>query len=597
MRIIGFFGVLLALLAGAAVAYLYLESDPSQAPGQQQNVEKILTDIRRLQDLDSERSIAVLRTLNSHQSDFDTLTAFQPRIRAQIDGLRTSEAADPAPSPDLDELLARYLGLLDAKEQAIEAFKSDYAIIRNSEKYLPEAAAALDQSAREADEEALALQIEELSSGIGRFLESPNEQQQMAMFGDVDQLKLQLAELPMEIIGPMNDFLSHAQELLQRKVPLDQHLEQITAPTARQAATDLIDATLGYQRQQRQGLDENQQRIFLVAAVATVSLFIVSLLLSLSRTRRSEHDEYDNIMSGDHGHQDEDPSSGNRSSPIDELAAMITDEIEAPMDDIENNVEALQSSTHKLLNIKGMFETLDGELEAAKEPDALRHLITAFSDDAKQTWRRAMLDDMPDMLDEIHEGVAQIQHTVASLNDFTGHDRPDEDWFQLNDCIDDAIAAISEQLPENIEVDTHLGKLPPIYGSATEMEQVFVHLIINAADAIEAAGRSKGIIRITTGKERKGVSIQVLDNGSGMNRSTEKKIFEPFFTTKEVGEGAGLGLAIVKRVIDDHQGTILLKSVADKGSNFKITLPRKREGGTKPSLAGLMPGLAADEKP
>jgi signal transduction histidine kinase len=589
MRIIGLLGILLSLLTGAAVAYLYLEIHPIQAPGPQQDIIKAITDIRHLQDLDNERSITALRNLASPQADFDALTAFQPRIRALVQSLRSSDAV--APSPDVDELQARYLGLLDAKEQAVEAFKSDYAIIRNSEKYLPEAATALDRSAREADEEALALQIEELSDGIGRFLNSPDEQLQMAMFGDLDQLKLQLAELPMEIIGPMNDFLSHARELLQRKVPLDQHLEQITSPGTGQAATALIDAYLGYQRHQRRVLDENQYRTLWVAAAATALLFVVALLLTLSGGRR-KHGDYEDIMGADLGPTDDDDSAEKQGSPIEDMAAMITDEIEAPLDEIENNVEALQSSTSKLINIKGMFETLDGELEATQEPDALRHLITAFSDDAKQTWRRAMLDDMPDMLDEIHEGIGQIQHTVVSLNDFTGHDRPDEDWFQLNDCIDDAIASIKEQLPDNIEIDTQPGKIPPIFGSTTEMQQVIVHLIINATDAIEAAGRPKGIIRITTGKERKGVSIQILDNGTGMNRATEKKIFEPFFTTKEVGEGAGLGLAIVKRVIDDHQGTILLKSVADKGSNFKITLPRKREGGTKPSLAGL----GADEK-
>jgi len=589
MRIIGLLGVLLSLLTGAAVTYLYLEIHPLQAPEPQQDIVKAITDIRHLQDLDNERSISALSNLASPQADFDALTAFQPRIRALMQPLRSSDTV--APSPDIDELQARYLGLLDAKEQAIEAFKSDYAIIRNSEKYLPEAAAALDRSAREADEEALALQIEELNNGIGRFLNSPDEQLQMAMFGDLDQLKLQLAELPMEIIGPMNDFLSHARELLQRKVPLDQHLEQITSPGTGQAATALIDAYLGYQRQQRRALDENQYRTLWVAAAATALLFVVALLLTLSGGRR-KHGDYEDIMGADLGPADDDDSAEKQGSPIEDMAAMITDEIEAPLDEIENNVEALQSSTSKLINIKGMFETLDGELEATQEPEALRHLITAFSDDAKQTWRRAMLDDMPDMLDEIHEGIGQIQHTVVSLNDFTGHDRPDEDWFQLNDCIDDAIASIKEQLPDNIEIDTQPGKIPPIFGSTTEMQQVIVHLIINATDAIEAAGRPKGIIRITTGKERKGVSIQILDNGTGMNRATEKKIFEPFFTTKEVGEGAGLGLAIVKRVIDDHQGTILLKSVADKGSNFKITLPRKREGGTKPSLAGL----GADEK-
>ena len=116
------------------------------------------------------------------------------------------------------------------------------------------------------------------------------------------------------------------------------------------------------------------------------------------------------------------------------------------------------------------------------------------------------------------------------------------------------------------------GELPQIECSPSQLNQVFLNLINNAAQAIDGEGK----IHIHTTPTPSGVSIRFLDNGCGMSEEVRARIFEPFFTTKPVGKGTGLGLSIVYRIIEDHGGTIEVRSTPGKGSEFNIELPLKQ---------------------
>ena len=129
----------------------------------------------------------------------------------------------------------------------------------------------------------------------------------------------------------------------------------------------------------------------------------------------------------------------------------------------------------------------------------------------------------------------------------------------------------------SVEVVKQYGELPQIECSPSQLNQVFLNLFTNAAQAIEGNGR----IYIHTLEEGGGVCVRILDTGCGMSEDVRNRIFEPFFTTKPVGKGTGLGLSIVFRIIEEHGGRIDVRSTPGKGSEFVIHLPLRQKKHTE----------------
>jgi two-component system NtrC family sensor kinase len=123
------------------------------------------------------------------------------------------------------------------------------------------------------------------------------------------------------------------------------------------------------------------------------------------------------------------------------------------------------------------------------------------------------------------------------------------------------------------DVVLELGEIPPVMCHLGDLNQVFLNMIVNAADAIEEKGE-RGEIRIRSRVDGEHVEIQVSDTGAGIPESIRLKVFDPFFTTKDVGRGTGQGLALARAVVQDkHDGVISLRSQAGVGTTFTIRLP------------------------
>ena len=142
----------------------------------------------------------------------------------------------------------------------------------------------------------------------------------------------------------------------------------------------------------------------------------------------------------------------------------------------------------------------------------------------------------------------------------------------LNDCIRSALLIARNNLKDKAEVLQQLGELPAIACAPSQINQVLLNLLNNAAQAIDGFGR----ILVKTWAEADDVLISIEDSGRGMSAEVQKRIFDPFFTTKAVGEGTGLGLSISFKIIQDHGGTIRVASVLGRGTRFVLRLPRRQ---------------------
>ena len=179
------------------------------------------------------------------------------------------------------------------------------------------------------------------------------------------------------------------------------------------------------------------------------------------------------------------------------------------------------------------------------------------------------MEDITDLIGDCREGVDRIKKIVIDLKDFA---HPGEDKVQLTDInngIESTLNVVNNEIKYKATVHKDFGDIPTVKGIPQQLNQVFMNILVNAAQAIE----KKGDIHIITRSVAQSVEVSIRDNGSGISQDNITKIFDPFFTTKDVGKGTGLGMNIAYNIIQKHNGTIHVDSELGKGTTFTITLP------------------------
>jgi len=190
-----------------------------------------------------------------------------------------------------------------------------------------------------------------------------------------------------------------------------------------------------------------------------------------------------------------------------------------------------------------------------------------------------LLEDLPPNdprradLEKIVQEATRSKEIVKSLLEFARQSGPKMELTDINKSITDGLLFLENQATfHNIEIMKELDpSLPPIWGNAGQLKQVFMNIIINAADAMHG----RGILSIKTylSEDGKDVIIQFRDTGDGIPEDILSRIFDPFFTTKEVGKGTGLGLSMSYGIVKEHKGTIEVDTARGKGTTFNVILP------------------------
>jgi PAS domain S-box-containing protein len=180
-------------------------------------------------------------------------------------------------------------------------------------------------------------------------------------------------------------------------------------------------------------------------------------------------------------------------------------------------------------------------------------------------------------LEKIVQEATRSKEIVKSLLEFARQSSPKMELTDINKAITDGLLFLENQATfHNIEIVKELDPfLPPIWGNAGQLKQVFMNIIINAADAMHG----RGVLSIKTylSEDENDVTIQFRDTGDGIPEDILQRIFDPFFTTKEVGKGTGLGLSMSYGIVKEHKGTIEVDTVVGKGTKFNVILPVEYE--------------------
>jgi signal transduction histidine kinase len=244
---------------------------------------------------------------------------------------------------------------------------------------------------------------------------------------------------------------------------------------------------------------------------------------------------------------------------IGQLAAGVAHEINNPVGFVNSNLGTLKSYADVLLKLVEAYEAVDAGGE--------RSLI----DKARQ---RADLDflkeDLPTLLAESQDGLNRVTKIVQDLKDFARIDQSEYQAANLNVALETTLNVVRNEIKYKADVVHDLGNIPNVECIPAKINQVFMNLLVNAAQSIDQHGR----ITIRSGQENDRVWFEIEDTGHGMSDEVKNRIFEPFYTTKPVGKGTGLGLSISYDIIvKKHGGQIDVNSKPGEGTLFRLWLP------------------------
>jgi PAS domain S-box-containing protein len=250
------------------------------------------------------------------------------------------------------------------------------------------------------------------------------------------------------------------------------------------------------------------------------------------------------------------------------LSAGIAHEIKTPIQFVGDNMRFLATAYQDMLELLSVYRSSmdlsSGEISwvecAARVMEAEKNADIDY-----------LATEIPVAVEHSLEGIERVASIVRAVKSFSYKDSQ-HSYADLNAALMTTLTVARNEVKDVADVTLDLGEIPEVLCSVGELNQVFLNLLVNAADALREQG-ARGEIRVSTRSQGAMVMISIADNGPGIPEHRQRVIFEPFFTTKGVGKGSGQGLALARAVLDKHCGTIEVHSALTEGTEFVLRIP------------------------
>lgn len=362
-----------------------------------------------------------------------------------------------------------------------------------------------------------------------------------------------------------------------REVSLDgEHFVGLAAPFSAMGAGSPAYVLLSSYEQSLSALHATQRMLALcsLAAIAFATGVVFLLVRKVTQPLRALRDSAEAVGRGDFSRR-VDVGSRDECGELANVFNEMTDKLKVSRNQLERTVDTLKTTQAQLVQSEKLSAI--GEFVAGVAHE-LNNPLTSVIGFAELLQQADVNDRHKHFLGLIMISAHRCHKIVQSLLSFARQHKPERKLVQLREVIEGAMGILQYQLrTNNIEVLTHFtADLPKVMADSHQLQQVFLNLLNNARQAIEAY-RPRGLIRITT--EVKGLTARVTfqDDGPGIETETIPKIFNPFFTTKEIGKGTGLGLSLSYGIIKEHGGNISVESKPGEGAAFIVELPVAQE--------------------
>ena len=255
------------------------------------------------------------------------------------------------------------------------------------------------------------------------------------------------------------------------------------------------------------------------------------------------------------------------------ISAGIAHEINSPIAFVSANLRRCEEY------LTGMASVIEG-MRRRIDPERFKQFMQV---DKSLTLNARTLEtslrDHPDLMRETAEGIERIKKIINDLKHFSYNKQEDYAPVDVADCVNVALNLAGHELKNRVRVTRSIDPdLPRVSGSESQLSQVFMNLLVNAAQAIPEQSEKEGEIVIEARTDTRWYNLTVSDNGVGIDEDQLAQIFEPFFTTKPFGKGTGLGLSISQDIIQRHGGSLRAESTPGEGTRFHIRLPLAEQG-------------------
>jgi len=317
----------------------------------------------------------------------------------------------------------------------------------------------------------------------------------------------------------------------------------------------------------------------LIGSIAFSALLAAFVFLLMTRNRRISAvvDQRTDELSEMNVHLRESEMmamQAEKMSSLGQMVAGVAHEINTPLGFVSSNVQMMSevisefsaSSERQTLLLARLAEWNDMSVADRNEWfQAAMAQMAALKEDQN----RGVLADADSIVSDSLVGLERLADLVSTLKNFSRVDRAMIENIDIHDCIESTLKIAHNNTKHKADVLRDFAELPRLTVNPSQINQVLLNLINNAAQAIVEFGQ----ITISTRDDGGYIKVVVMDTGQGIDNETQKKIFEPFFTTKAMGEGTGLGLSISQKIAKEHGGWLEVHSAPGEGSEFSLVLP------------------------
>lgn len=563
----------------AALVFLYNKTEAVDLGKRNE----IIALLRELQEIDGHWDMDVLRMrIDMDPGQISVLS----RATAAKNALRSLANAVPnVNSPALSGNLQMIAQAINDKAELVEKYKSANSnskdALRNIMQIEEEATAQVENPhnknsflvQRQKQLTEAISQLAAFASGYYWMEKDAQREELQAAAARVIDLSGNFDDLAHERAAALNDA---AQNLLASK-PVERDLSsKISLLTSGPRLNGLM---LSFNRELEDTLGEKERyRIYMITYAAALLIGIGYLGIRIvAANEMLEHrvNERTRELSDALRHLKESEAQliqSEKMSSLGQMVAGVAHEINTPLAYVNNSLNAVNDRLPEIASAINNSEQLLTLLnDPDLQPDVLNQQFSLTAAQLGQIKQHDLLSELAGLVKDGIYGTGQVAEIVSNLKDFSRLDRNKVSNFNLNDGLNSTLG-LARHLLKSIHVDKQFGEIPEISCAPSQINQVFLNLITNAAQALPP---QNGEITLVSRSENDGVTVEVTDNGSGISPAVLPKIFDPFFTTKEIGKGTGLGLSISYQIVKDHGGRIHAESQVGRGTKFTVWLPVK----------------------